>query len=82
MRSNSTSSTMTASKSSMYAAPSPRSCSRAIPAVAKSNLVRIVVSYASAQTDDRPLRVDITPAGMVRSCDPLITSTSDPRRCL
>jgi len=46
------------------------------------NLVRIVVSYASAQTDDRPLRVDITPAGMVRSCDPLITSTSDPRRCL
>ena len=46
------------------------------------NLTRIAVNYASAQTDDRPLRVDITPAGMVRSCDPLITSTSDPRRCL
>mgnify|MGYP003334391963 CR=1 FL=1 len=46
------------------------------------NLRRIAVNYASAQTDDRPLRVDITPAGMVRSCDPLITSTSDPRRCL
>ena len=46
------------------------------------NLRRILVSYATAQTDDRPLRVDITPAGMVRSCDPLITSTSDPRRCL
>ena len=46
------------------------------------NLTRIVVSYASAQSEDRPLRVDITPAGMVRSCDPLITSTSDPRRCL
>ena len=45
-------------------------------------LTRLTVSYASAQTDDRPLRVDITPAGMVRSCDPLITSTSDPRRCL
>ena len=46
------------------------------------NLTRIAVKYASAQTEDRPLRVDITPAGMVRSCDPLITSTSDPRRCL
>lgn len=46
------------------------------------SLTRLNVSYASAQTDDRPLRVDITPAGMVRSCDPLITSTSDPRRCL
>lgn len=46
------------------------------------NLRRINVSYATAQTDDHPLRVDITPAGMVRSCDPLITSTSDPRRCL
>jgi type IV fimbrial biogenesis protein FimT len=45
-------------------------------------LTRLVVSYAVAQTDDRPLRVDITPAGMVRSCDPLITSSSDPRRCL
>lgn len=45
-------------------------------------LTRLVVSHAVAQTDDRPLRLDITPAGMVRSCDPLITSTSDPRRCL
>jgi len=46
------------------------------------NLTRIAVSYATARNDDRPLRVDITPAGMVRSCDPQITNTSDPRRCL
>ncbi len=46
-------------------------------------LTRIDVSYASAQTDDRPLRVDITPAGMVRSCDTMIDrSSSDPRRCM
>lgn len=49
---------------------------------AHRNLRRITVNYASSQTDDRPLRVDITPAGMVRFCDTTITNTSDPRRCL
>jgi len=48
---------------------------------ASGNLVRVNIAYAAAQSSDRPLRVDISPAGMVRMCDTSITSTSDPRRC-
>lgn len=48
---------------------------------ASGGLTRVNIAYASAQGTDRPLRVDISPAGMVRMCDTSVTSTSDPRRC-
>lgn len=44
-------------------------------------LSRISVDYASAQTGDRPLRIDISANGMVRMCDPGIEAEDDPRRC-
>jgi type IV fimbrial biogenesis protein FimT len=48
---------------------------------ASGSLVRINVAYATSQDADRPLRVDISPAGMVRMCDTQITDSTDPRRC-
>lgn len=45
------------------------------------DLARITVDYATSQTDDRPLRIDISANGMVRMCDPNITADDDPRRC-
>jgi len=45
------------------------------------DLARIDVDYTSGQTDDRPLRIDISPNGMVRMCDPSISASDDPRRC-
>jgi type IV fimbrial biogenesis protein FimT len=47
-----------------------------------AGIARITINYASAQSNDRPMRVDIGPSGNVRACDPTITSTDDPRRCL
>lgn len=44
-------------------------------------LARITVDYAQSQTDDRPLRIDISANGMVRMCDPNISDETDPRRC-
>lgn len=46
-----------------------------------SGATTIAVNYASSRSSDRPLRLEISPAGMSRSCDTTITSTSDPRRC-
>lgn len=48
---------------------------------ASGNLTRIDIAYASARDSDHPLRVDISPAGTVRTCDTTVTSTTDPRRC-
>lgn len=48
---------------------------------ASGGLVRIDIAYASSQSSDRPLRIDISPAGMVRSCDTTVSDSSDPRRC-
>ena len=45
------------------------------------DLARINIDYATSQSDDRPLRIDISANGMVRMCDPSITDDSDPRRC-
>jgi len=47
-----------------------------------SGLAHITVAYSSSKSGDRPLRIDITKTGNVRACDPSITDTSDPRRCL
>lgn len=44
-------------------------------------LARITVDYASSQTDDRPLQIDISANGMVRMCDPNASADDDPRRC-
>lgn len=48
---------------------------------ASGGLTRVNIAYATSKTTDRPLRVDISPAGMVRMCDTAITDTSDPRGC-
>lgn len=45
------------------------------------DLARITVDYAESQTDDRPLRIDISANGMVRMCDPSVDDDTDPRRC-
>lgn len=45
------------------------------------NLTHLVVNYASGQSADRPMRVDISSAGMVRMCDTQVSDSSDPRRC-
>lgn len=47
-----------------------------------SGIAHITVGYDSSRTGDRPLRIDITRTGNVRACDPSITSSTDPRRCL
>lgn len=49
---------------------------------ASGNLRQIEVNYASAQTGDRPLRVNVSAAGMVRMCDTTVSASEDPRRCL
>lgn len=48
---------------------------------ASGNLARIDIAYASSQSSDRPLRINISPAGMVRTCDTSVTESSDPRLC-
>jgi type IV fimbrial biogenesis protein FimT len=47
-----------------------------------SDIQRIEISYPSTNTNggDRPLRVEITPAGQIRMCDPSASST-DARHC-
>lgn len=49
---------------------------------ASGNLRQIEVNYAAAQTGDRPLRVNVSAAGMVRMCDTTVSASDDPRRCL
>jgi type IV fimbrial biogenesis protein FimT len=47
-----------------------------------TGFARVAIAYGTARSDDRALRVDVGPSGNVRACDPAITSTDDPRRCL
>lgn len=49
---------------------------------ASGALRRIDVNYASAQDGDRPLRLNVSAAGMVRMCDTTVSDASDPRRCV
>lgn len=42
---------------------------------------RIDIAGPEATGDYRPLRVSISPAGLVRMCDPAVTNTNDPRKC-
>lgn len=42
---------------------------------------QIDIDGPDAEGDYRALRVSISPAGLVRMCDPAVTNTSDPRKC-
>lgn len=44
-------------------------------------LNRVNVAYATAQTTDRPMQIDIDASGGARLCDTSITDTSDARAC-
>lgn len=46
-----------------------------------SPIVRIDITMASGGADIRPLSVEISSSGSVRTCDPQVSSTSDPRHC-
>jgi type IV fimbrial biogenesis protein FimT len=43
---------------------------------------KIDVTSTNTGADYRCLRIEITPAGQTRMCDPRVTSASDPRKCL
>lgn len=45
------------------------------------NLTRLIVAYGAASDTDRPLQIDIDPAGGMRRCDKSITDSSDSRAC-
>lgn len=42
---------------------------------------RIDIVGPESSSDYRPLRVSISPAGLVRTCDPGVTNATDPRKC-
>jgi type IV fimbrial biogenesis protein FimT len=42
---------------------------------------RIDIAGPDTDHEYRPLRVSISPAGLVRTCDPAVTNTNDPRKC-
>lgn len=47
-----------------------------------NQLVRVVVSSSLAPADYRSYRLDVSPLGSVRMCDPAVSASSDdPRRC-
>jgi type IV fimbrial biogenesis protein FimT len=48
---------------------------------ATGDLRRVNVSFASEATDDRPLRIEISPSGLTRMCDTKVGTTGDPRKC-
>ncbi|HEX6706288.1 MAG TPA: GspH/FimT family pseudopilin [Albitalea sp.] len=44
-------------------------------------ITRIDINTNVTSADYRPLRITLTPGGSVRSCDPKVSSTTDPRHC-
>jgi type IV fimbrial biogenesis protein FimT len=48
---------------------------------AAGGLSRIDISYAAAQANDRPLRIEISVSGQARLCDTVVTSAGDLRKC-
>lgn len=48
---------------------------------APDSQARCIVVNHSSGSDNRALRITISPAGNVRMCDPAVTDTNDPRRC-
>lgn len=49
--------------------------------VNSDSISRIDINGPQTTGDFRPLRVSISPAGLVRMCDAAITNTNDPRKC-
>jgi type IV fimbrial biogenesis protein FimT len=48
---------------------------------ATGDLRRVDISYASAQSNDRALRIEISTSGQARLCDISVTASGDPRKC-
>lgn len=46
-----------------------------------STIAKIDVDNVVPGNEFRPLRIEVEAAGSVRMCEPLVTSTDDPRRC-
>ena len=42
---------------------------------------RIDIAGPEASADYRPLRVSVSPTGLVRTCDPGVSNATDPRKC-
>jgi type IV fimbrial biogenesis protein FimT len=49
---------------------------------ATSGLQIIDVKFATANADDRPLRIEISTSGLTRMCDTKVTTAGDPRKCV
>lgn len=49
--------------------------------VSTASIAQVVVSYSPGTADLRPLTVLVTGSGNVRTCDPNVSSSSDPRKC-
>jgi type IV fimbrial biogenesis protein FimT len=50
-------------------------------ATSATSLRSIDISYATSSSGDRPLRIEISNAGLTRLCDPAVTTSGDPRKC-
>jgi type IV fimbrial biogenesis protein FimT len=48
---------------------------------ATGDLRRVNISYASAQANDRALRIEVSTSGQARLCDVSVTVSGDPRKC-
>jgi len=49
--------------------------------ISANPIARVDITLGSGGADIRPLRISIAPSGSIRSCDPQVSSTSDPRHC-
>lgn len=55
----------------------------ATAATATTDGLQIIdVKFASASTDDRPLRIEISTSGLTRMCDAKVSDAADPRKCV
>jgi len=50
--------------------------------VSAAPIARVDVTLALGGVDLRPLRIEITSNGSIRTCDPHVNSAADPRHCL
>ena len=51
------------------------------PVTSTSSLQVIDVKFATANSGDRPLRIEISTSGLTRMCDVSVTTAGDPRAC-
>lgn len=50
-------------------------------AAASNPIARVVIASSEVDANTRNLEVRVTSGGVIRMCDPAVTSTSDPRYC-